>query len=458
MQAVTRKLAQFVAETRYEDLPSDVVRQVKMCVLDYIGCALGGSAEKDIEILANFVKKIGGAKEATVIGYSIKTPALSAGLVNGAMGHALQMDDGDRFTLAHLGTEIIPAALALGERERCDGKEVITAIALGYEAAMRIGYAVNPSHHNRGFCPNSTLGVFGATVAASKILKLSWGRTAEALGSAGTQASGLEEFVIDGSASQFLNPGHATLSGILSALLAKEKFSGARTILEGPRGFCKAFSDKYDISIIIDKLGEEYQIMKVYFKPYPTCRCMHSSIDAIVKLVKEYAIQARDIEEVQVKTYSYNIDLMCGPQPRTIAHARLHMPYCLACSLVEGRLTVKELANEKLRDARILALMKKIKFTIADDELNQFAPHLWGTIITMVTRDGNRYEERVSLPKGEPENPMSEKELKEKFEALASLVGIKKEKINEIVAVISRLEKIDDIAELVNLLYAERLG
>ena len=451
MQAVTRKLAEFMTKVRYEDLPSDVVKQVKMCVLDYVGCALGGFAEEDIKTLVNFVRNLGGAKEATVIGYPIKVPVLSAGLVNGAMGHALQIDDGDRFTLAHLGTEIIPAALAVGERERCDGRELIAAVALGYEAAMRIGYAVNPSHHSRGFCPNSTLGVFGATVAASKILKLSWERTADALGSAGTQASGLEEFVIDGSASQFLNPGHATLSGILSALLAKEGFSGSRTILEGPRGFCKAFSDKYDTSVITDKLGEEYQIMKVYFKPYPTCRCMHSPIDAILKLVKEHTIPSEDIKEVRVKTYSYNIDLMCGPPPQTIAHARLHMPYCLACSLVEGRFTVKEFANEKLRDAKILALMKKIKFIAADDELNQFAPHLWGTIVTMVTKDGTQYEERVALPKGEPENPMGEKELKEKFETLASFRGIDEKKISEIMGVINRLEKIDDMADLADL-------
>ena len=453
MQAVTRKLAEFIAETKYEDLPSDVVKQVKMCLLDYIGCALGGSGEEDIRILANFVKNLGGAKEATVIGYPIKVPTLSAGLVNGAMGHALQIDDGDRFTLAHLGTEIIPAALAVGERERCEGKELIAAIALGYEAAMRIGYAVIPSHHNRGFCPNSTLGVFGAAVAASKILKLSWERTADALGSAGTQASGLEEFVIDGSASQFLNPGHATLSGILSALLAKEGFSGSHTILEGQRGFCKAFSDKDDTSIIIDKLGEEYQILKVYFKPYPTCRCMHSAVDAIFKLAKEHFIQPEDVKEVRVRTYSYNIDFMCGPPPQTIAHARLHMPYCLACSLVEGQLTVKDFTNEKLRDAKILALMKKIKFIAADDELNQFAPHLMGTIVTMVTKDDKHYEERVALPKGEPENPMSEKELKEKFETLAFFRGIDEKKISEIVGVINRLEKIDDTVDLAELLH-----
>jgi 2-methylcitrate dehydratase PrpD len=448
---VTRKVAEFAVETEFKDLPMDVIEKVKLCVLDFMGCALGGSREKEIEVLANLVKT-GGVEESTIIGFGFKVPMANAGLVNGAMGHALQIDDGDRFTLAHLGTEIIPTALAVGEFEKSDGKDLITAIALGYEVAMRIGYAVLPSHHKRGFCPNSTLGVFGAAVAAGKLLKLNSSEMADSLGSAGTQSSGLEEFVIDGSGSQFLNPAHATFSGILSGLLAKRGFTGSKTILEGQRGFCKAFSDEYNLSVITDNLGEEYQIMKVYFKPYPTCRAMHSAIDAIINLSTKYAIEPEDVEKVIVKTYSYNVNLMCGPPPETIAHARLHMPYSLACALAEKQLTIKEFRYEKLKDPKILNLMKKFEFIISDEELNQFAPYLWGAILTILCKNGKRYGEKVAFPKGEPENPLTKEELIKKFETLATFGGVGKEKVNKLINMVNQLEQIQDINEIVKYL------
>jgi 2-methylcitrate dehydratase PrpD len=449
---VTKAVADFIYKTEYEDLPKSVIDKVKLCILDFIGNAIGGSKEPEVKILANLVKSQGGKEESTVISHNFKAPMPNAGMVNAAMGHALQIDDGDRFTLAHLGTEIIPAALAVGEVEGSGGEDLINAIALGYEVAMRIGYAVNPSHHKRGFCPNSTLGVFGAAATASKLMKLGVQEIADAIGSAGTLASGVEEFVVDGSGGQFLNPAHATYAGILSALLARNGFTGSKTILEGTRGFCKAFSDEYDLSLITANLGIEYQMAKVYFKPYPTCRAMHSAIDAILNIVRKYSIEPEDIKKIIVKTYSYNVNLMCGPPPRTVAHARLHMPYALAIALKEKRLTVNEFKKEKLRDARVLDLMSKIEFLTADEELNRFAPYLFGTIVSVLTKDGKEYVEKVAFPKGEPENPMTQEELIEKFKSLILYGGFDETKANKLISIINKLEQVKEIDELTKLL------
>ena len=448
----TKNVAEFIAKTKYKDLPKNVIDQVKLCILDFIGNAIGGSQEKEIKILAKILETQKGIEESTVIGYNFKAPMLGAGMVNGAMGHALQIDDGDRFTVAHLGTEIIPAALAVGEVEKSSGKDIINAITLGYEVSMRIGYAINPSHHKRGFCPNSTLGVFGAAVSAGKLMNLNSEEMADALGSAGTLASGVEEFVVDGSASQFLNPAHATYSGILSALLARNGFTGSKTILEGLRGFCNAFSDKYDLSLITNNLGIDYQITKIYFKPYPTCRAMHSTIDAVLNIIRRYSIEPNDVKKVIIKTYAYNVNLMCGPSPKTVAHARLHMPYAIACALKEKRLTVEEFKEEKLTDSSILNLMNKLEFLIADEELNKFAPYLLGTIVSILAVDGKKYEEKVAFPKGEPENPMTKEELIEKFNVLVSYGKFDGKKAKKIIDSLNELEQIRDINELTKLL------
>ena len=451
---MAEELAEFITSTSYKDIPAKTIEKAKLCLLDYLGCAIGGALEHEIKLMVNFVNSINGVKESTIIAYPHKVPAPLATFVNGGMGHVLQLDDGDRWTLSHVGTAIIPAALATCEREKCSGKELITAIILGYEVAMRIGYAINPSHFNRGFSPNSTLGIFGSTVAAGKILRLDNKQFADALGSAGTMASGVEEFVIDGSASQVLNPGHASMDGVIAALLAREGFTGSHTIIEGRRGFAKAFSDQYDLSKILENLGKEYQIEKVYFKPYPTCRGFHSAIDILLSIIEKENLKPKDIKEVVVKTYRYLIDTMCSKTPpKTPGHARLHMPYALACAIVKRRVFVDEFTEQALKDQEILKTMNKIKFVVADEELNKFAPYPWGAEITVITTDGKKYTAKESLPKGEPENPLTYEELKQKFTLLAQRVISDRNRIKEIIQRVENIEKAHNAYEhLISLL------
>ena len=234
----TIALAEFLSRSNYGDFPNEVVQHAKRIFLDFIGVSLSGSRMDNSRIITEVVKEWGGLPEATIIGYPFKLPAPSAGLVNGAIGHAVQMDDTEWITVAHLGTEVIPAALAVAERRgEVNGEALIKAIVLGFEGAIRIGASINPSHHLRGFSPNGTLGVFGAAIAAGSILNLDPYQMADAIGSAAMQSSGLEEFCYDGSMSAILNTGHATQAGIIAALLAERGFTGSRTILEGKSGF-----------------------------------------------------------------------------------------------------------------------------------------------------------------------------------------------------------------------------
>ncbi|MEM1527898.1 MAG: MmgE/PrpD family protein [Ignisphaera sp.] len=450
---IAEVLSEFIRSTSYNNIPSRTIEKGKLCLLDYIGCAIGGSKEQEIKTLYSIIREFKGPSESTIIGYPDRVPAYLAAFINGGMGHVLQLDDGDRWTYSHVGTVIIPAALASCEITECSGKEFLTAIVLGYDIAMRIGYAINPSHFNRGFCPNSTLGVFGAAVAAGKIFELNEEALANALGSAGTMASGVEEFVIDGSASQVLNPAHASMDGVLAALLAKKGFTGSHTIIEGKRGFIRAFSDQYEPSKITHILGKFYQIEKVYHKPYPTCRGFHSAIDVILTIMEKENISHNDVTEIVVETYKYFVDNMCAEKPPlTPAHARLHMPYSLACAVVRKRVFIEEFTNESLKDKAILETIKKIRFISADDELNKFAPYPWGARVTIITKEGKKVFGEEALPKGEPENPLSYEELKSKFKAL-SLRIIKDENIvAEIIRCVTNIERISNIRELTSLL------
>jgi 2-methylcitrate dehydratase PrpD len=452
MTAETRTMAEFVTRTRFQDLPTTVVSQSKKCLMDLIGLALASSRENDIRILARLVRDIGCKEEATVIGFPFMTSAPSATFVNAAMGHALQLDDGDRWTEAHVGTAIIPSALSAAEIARCDGKDLLTSIIVGYEVAMRVGYAVSPYHRKRGFSPNGTLGVFGAAAAACSILKLDVDQTQDALGSAGTQAAGLEQFVIDGSASQLLNSAHAAQSGIMSALLARQGFSGSRQILEGACGFCKAFADKYDLVKLALDLGSDFQIVKVYFKPYPTCRAFHPQIDALLRLMKMNRIQSEDIKDVVVKGYTIDIETMCNPPPETIAAARLNMPYCLACALVDGEVTLKQFTEERIKDRHIIDMMNRIAFVPADEELKSLTPDSCGAIVTVRTHNGAIVEGAVSYPLGEPENPLGDQELISRFKSFASLGIGDEKKVGRIIGSIKTIDKLPRVTELTSLL------
>ncbi|NIN52077.1 MAG: MmgE/PrpD family protein, partial [Nitrososphaeria archaeon] len=217
-QEVTKTLADFASSVRFSDLPEEALRHSKKCILDLLGVALAGSMTIPGRIIIDFVKKLGGEPEATVISSPLMVPCTNAALANGTLAHALELDDGSRYAMGHPGVVVIPAALAAAESNDVSGKDLITAVVLGYETFIRLGSAVNPSHFRRGFHTTGTCGTFAAAVAAGKILGLDEDGMANALGLAGTQSAGLFEFVSDGSMSKPLHPGRSAQSGVLAVL------------------------------------------------------------------------------------------------------------------------------------------------------------------------------------------------------------------------------------------------
>jgi len=451
-EKITEKLVEYLLNTDYGQFTGSVITKAKQCFLDWLGSALAGSKEKAAKIIVDLIDEEGGVEESTIINHKRKNSCLNASLANGAMSHILELDDLHRGASYHPAAAIIPAALAIAEKEKVDGKTFITAIILGYEASIRIGEAVGPSHykywHTTGTCGN-----FGSCVAAGKILQLSEEEMLNALGNAGTQAAGLWEFLVDGAMSKHLHPAKAAQNGLLSGILAKKGFTGAKRILEGEKGFCKVTSRDCDFNKITEGLGKDYKILEVSFKSYSSCGHTHSAIDAAKEIVKKYNLNYHKIAKIILHTYSIAVGIVGRTgsfSPETPQQAKFSLPYCTAVALKYGRVGLNEFTEEKLEDGDIKDLMGSVQLQV-DDTLDSLYPQKWPCIMEVKTKDGKRFRCRVDFPKGDPDNPLSEEEIEVKFKELASMV-LPDKKTKDIVRAMADLEKVKDISDFLSLL------
>ena len=276
-----------------------------------------------------------------------------------------------------------------------------------------------------------------------------------ALGIVGSQASGFMEFLSDGSWTKRLHPGWAAHSGIIAALLAKEGFTGPKSILEGRHGFIKAHTDQYDLGKLTQGLGERFLITDVSVKPHSCCRYIQPAIDAVLELTEKNSIRPEDIEEVTVGTVKPAITIAAEPpelkySPRSVVDAQFSMPFGVAVALLKGRAFIEEYTEKMIRNSEVLALAKKVK-VVNDPELDKVFPRQWQATAKIKTKDGSVYAGKVETPKGDPANPLTDKELEEKFKTLACDI-FPSDRVNEIIQTVQRLERLTDIKELTDLL------
>ena len=411
----TRQLASYVVETKYKDLPDEVINKAKLCILDWYGASLAGRNEKEVRITYDFINEIGGKEQCTIVGFNKKSSCVNAALINGMMAHVFEFDDVHEASIYHPGAPIISAALAVAEKEKMSGKDLLLAIVLGYEVSIRIGESVGSSHY-RYWHTTGTCGTFGAAVAAGKLLSLSEEQMLFCLGNAGTQASGLWEFGRDGAMSKVLHVGKAAVNGIIAALLARKSFTGAKKILEGDRGFCRATSDDFNLLKLVARLGAEYKILGVSFKAYPSCRHTHSSIDACLNIISNN-INYRNIDTIQVRTYSQAIATAGNKHPKTEREAKFSIPFCIAVALKYGKVSVTEFNKKVLKDQEITELISKVRL-IGDKTIEERYPLEWRAIVEVQTYSGHTYTEEVAFPIGHPHNPLHEKDIILKYKEI----------------------------------------
>jgi 2-methylcitrate dehydratase PrpD len=440
------KLADFVGNLRYGQLPSQTIRMARLAFLDWLGSAARGGVEKPAKIALGVLRAQGGLPQATLFPSGEKTSALNAALGNGIASHIVELDDVHRGSIIHAGAAVIPAALAAAEMLHASGRKLIESIVAGYEVAIRIGEAVTPSHyyfwHNTGTC-----GTFGACAAAGKLLGLEKDQIVWALGNAGTQASGLWEFLRDGAMSKHLHPGKASQNGLLAALLAREGFTGATAILEGERGFCRATAPEFNLDGITESLGKPpYKVEDNSFKIHSSCRHTHPSVDIVFDLATHHPIEAGEITGVVVRTYKTALDITDNSNPQSIYQAKFSLPFCIALALIKGSCGLEDFSEQSLFDPQIRKLMSRVCLQV-DKDLDAIHPAKWAAVVEITTRSGDVLRGRTDFPRGDPENPVDDQALIAKFRRLAT-GSIGERKVDELVERIMNLEEIEDVAAL----------
>jgi 2-methylcitrate dehydratase PrpD len=450
---LTASLAAFVADVPRRGVPGNVRTVLQAAVIDAIGCGLFGLTTEAVRIVHAFAREQGGPAEATLwASGGARISAGNAALLGGTAIHGFDFDDHHRAKL-HLSAAILPAALALAERENTSGATLLAALAAGYEAMARISLAANPNvARMRGWHLTGTCGTFGAAAAASVILGFDIATTASALGLAGTQSAGLWAFNADGAMSKRLHPGNAARSGITAALLAQKGFHGPRRILEAEDGgFLAAMSDETRPGEITRDLGKVWRTEAVCFKPYSCCGSNHASIDAALALKAEHRFTAADVRSVTIGI-SRVVERQTGfpYTPSTVLNAQMSIRQNVAVALLDSAALIEQFTPQRIADPVLNELISRVDVEI-DPEMDAVYPERYAGIVTIELRDGRRLHKRVDYSKGMPENRMSPTELNAKFRSLAA-ASVGGEAAEELLAYLAKIFDASDNTALMRCL------
>lgn len=443
MRYAAERLAEWSSELSLDDIPAEVIEATKLHLLDAVGTGLAGLALGEMDSVRGLAEELGGRPESTALGLPERVPAAVAAFANGAVMHALDFDDTHEKALVHSSVVVCPVALACGEAHGADGEDVLAAAIAGFEISSRIGLAGAGRFHVRGFHPTSVCGVFAAAAVAAKLRGLSAEETRNALGIAGSQSSGLLEFLADGSQTKPIHPGWASLAGIVAAGLAARGATGPASVLEGRFGLLATHLDEFDEAVLTDGLGERWETLSIAFKLYPACHCTHTCLDSIAALVAEEGLAAGDVEEIVCRVPSdVAVKLVLEPaerkrRPATTYDAKFSMPYCLSSLLVRGSLDVQSFTAEAVGEEEVLRLADRVSYEVRPfPGGNDLSGGVW-----VRTREGATLERSVLHPRGALENPMSAADVRGKFLANASL-ALPEEGAERLLAAFDRLEAV----------------
>ena len=407
MIMLVNEFGKFIAETRYENLPADVAETVKLRVLDLLAAGLAGY---HLGCHKQLLPILGGTGEATVWGVGKKLALRDAILVNSFISHALYLDDGSRFTGGHPSPVVIPSAIALAETQRATGRDLIAAVAAGYEIFLRLGRAIYPSTVVRGFQSTAVLGAAASAAACANLLRFPPEAAKNALAIACNLGVGLKE-ALKSSGSQPIQVARGCESGLVAALFAGQGAQGADSILEA--GFLKAFAENAATADILTGLGTDFRIFETYIKVHGGCRGNHAPVDVVQDVVKNNAIKPESIASILIRvdsvTYAAEIH-----QPANGNEAQFSVAFAVAAALVNGDASVFQYTDANVADPRIRAMMTRIRIEV-DKALDAGYPDQRAAAAEIVLVDGRRCNGYIPNAKGEPECPLSAAEIEAKF-------------------------------------------
>lgn len=407
---VTQRLAQFVAQTRLDDIPSAVMHQAKRSVMNFFAVALAGCRTAPVEIALATLAQFSGGKQATLVGRGERIDALSATFLNAAGANVYDFCDTHTRTVIHPTVPVVPPLLALAELRRVSGPDLLFAIVLGNEIEDRIGLAVSPQHYSLGWHITSTCGVFGAAAAVGKLIGLDAQRLVWALGTAATQSSGLCECL--GTASKSASVGNAARNGLLSALLAEKGFDGPPEPLNGVQGLYNAMGVPPDLSFLTDGWGKSWQIMETAYKPYPCGFVINPVLDCVLDWRRDH----RDAEVVKVVVRGNPLlaDRTDRPNVTNGRLSQVSVQHAVAAALMRGKAGPDEFSDECVADPKVAAVRAKVE-VVRDSSFSTIA-----AAVDIATADGQVYRLSTQAARGSDVNPMSDGDLEAKLRHAAA--------------------------------------
>jgi 2-methylcitrate dehydratase PrpD len=418
-------LAAFAASLRYDTIPAPVVERTVNLYVDWLASALGGKGARPVETIARFARAARGASEAggaseVLIDRTTTTPYFAA-MVNGAASHFVEQDDVHNGSVFHPATVVFPVALALAQATRASGQAFIAAVVAGYEVGIRVGEFLGRSHY-RIFHTTGTAGTLAAAATAGRLLGLDAARMLDAFGSAGTQASGLWEFLRDAADSKQLHTAMAAANGLMAAQLAADGFKGAQRILEGRQGMAAGMSSDADPARLVDALGTRWAIAETSFKYHASCRHTHPAADALLAVLGREKIAASDVAAVTAHVHQGAIDVLGAVEvPRTVHQAKFDMGTVLGLVATRGYAGVEEFERD-FAAPDVAAFRTRVSMAL-DEEVDRAYPQRWIGKVSVTARDGRVYSGRVDEPKGDPGNTLTRDEIAGKLARLAAFSG-----------------------------------
>lgn len=411
---VTRILTDWAIDTQGSDIPDAVRAEGLRTFVNWVGCAVGGASHETVDAALKGLARFSGKPTSTVIGRNERLDALHAALMNGISSHVLDYDDTHLKTIIHPAGPVASAILALAEVQPVSGYDFLTAMILGIEAECRIGNAVYPHHYDRGWHITGTTGVFGAAIAAGKLMGLSREQMRWAMGIAGTQSSGFREQF--GTMTKSFHPGRAAQNGLAAAFLAQAGFDSSNRVLEAPRGFACTMSDKQDWAEIVDGLGTSWEAALNSYKPYACGIVIHPAIDGGIQLRDELGDRVNDIASVHLTTHPLVLELTGKRDPMTGLEGKFSVFHSAACALLRGDGAPTAFTDEVVRLPEIVDLRDRITAT-ADPDC-----HSASVTIDVTFRDGSTLRKVVERAIGSSDVPLTDAQISDKFRVQSALV------------------------------------
>ncbi len=465
-KSISRVISEFAVNLKYEDLPEDVIYEVKRYLYDSIGCAFGAYKTKDVNIIRDICKNMGGREEATVIAFGDKIPAVNAALVNSLMIRSLDFNDIYWKEDPSHPSDIIPAALSIAEMVGASMNDVIVAIVLAYEFEQRLCLFAKPGIRERKW-HHATLTQFVSPVVAGKVLGLTVDQMVNAIGISGSHNHTIG-CPTAGKLTMMKNTVDpmAIQSGVFAALMAQQGYSGTEKVFEGKEGFMDCFGGwnakdekldpvkmkgregesewSWDVDALIGGLGKSWKILECSMKAFPTEALTHTHISATLKTIISHDIKYDEIESVTITTIARACDILFDPhkyRPESRETADHSLPYCIAAAIVDRKITTQSFSDEKLKDPRIWEVIDRIKGD-ASIEFEKMFPAKQPSKVVVKTKNGREFSEYLEYPKGDPREPMTMEDLENKFNGLSSgLLNSKRQK--EIKEMIFNCEEMD---------------